>query len=35
MKIKFPQLGRSGRSVVTVKNLKFGFGNEVAIRFKR
>lgn len=29
MKIRFPERGRSGRSVVTVKNLEFGFGNNV------
>lgn len=29
MKIRFPERGRSGRSVVTVKGLEFGFENEV------
>lgn len=29
MKIRFPERGRSGRSVVTVKGLDFGFENEV------
>lgn len=29
MKIRFPERGMSGRSVVTVKNLEFGFGDEV------
>lgn len=30
MKIRFPERGRSGRSVVTIKNLEFGFEDEVS-----
>jgi len=29
MKIKFPERGKSGRSVVTIKNLEFGFEDKV------
>lgn len=29
MKIRFPERGRSGRSVVTIKNLEFGFEDKV------
>ncbi|XP_050264143.1 uncharacterized protein LOC126708394 [Quercus robur] len=29
MKIRFPEHGRSGRSVVTINNLEFGFGDKV------
>lgn len=29
MKIRFPERGRSGRSVVTVKGLEFGYEDEV------
>lgn len=29
MKIRFPERGRSGRSVVALKGLEFGFENEV------
>lgn len=29
MKIMFPECGLSGRSVVTVKNLEFGFEDKV------
>ena len=29
MKIRFPERGRSGRSVVTINNFKFGFGDKV------
>ncbi|XP_058179478.1 ABC transporter F family member 5 [Rhododendron vialii] len=32
MKIRFPERGRSGRSVVTLKNLEFGFGDEVLFK---
>ncbi|KAL1569579.1 ABC transporter F member 5 [Salvia divinorum] len=32
MKIRFPERGRSGRSVVTVKGLDFGFENEVLFK---
>lgn len=30
MKIRFPERGRSGRSVVTIKNLEFGFEDKVS-----
>ncbi|XVE83240.1 hypothetical protein DITRI_Ditri16bG0071900 [Diplodiscus trichospermus] len=33
MKIRFPERGRSGRSVVTIKNLEFGYEDELL--FKR
>ena len=29
MKIRVPERGRSGRSVVTMKNLEFGYGDQV------
>lgn len=29
MKIRFPERGRSGRFVATIKNLEFGFGDKV------
>jgi len=29
MKIRFPERGQSGRSVVTIKNLEFGFEDKV------
>jgi hypothetical protein len=29
MKIRFPEHGSSGRSVVTIKNLEYGFGDKV------
>ncbi|PKI39046.1 hypothetical protein CRG98_040573 [Punica granatum] len=29
MKIRFPEHGRSGRSVITIKNLDFGYGDQV------
>lgn len=29
MKIRFPERGRSGRSVITIKNLDFGYGDNV------
>ncbi|KAI8540724.1 hypothetical protein RHMOL_Rhmol08G0008200 [Rhododendron molle] len=32
MKIRFPERGRSGRSVVTLKNLEFGFGDGVLFK---
>lgn len=32
MKIRFPERGRSGRSVVSLKNLEFGFGDEVLFK---
>ncbi|XP_047324943.1 ABC transporter F family member 5 [Impatiens glandulifera] len=32
MKIRFPERGRSGRSVVTVKNLDFGYENKVLFK---
>lgn len=31
MKIRFPERGRSGRSVVSIKNLEFGFGDKVLL----
>ena len=30
MKIRFPERGISGRSVVTMKNLEFGYEDEVS-----
>ena len=30
MKIRFPERGSSGRSVVTIKNLQFGYEDEVS-----
>lgn len=30
MKIRFPERGRSGRSVVTIKNLEFGYEDRVS-----
>jgi ATPase subunit of ABC transporter with duplicated ATPase domains len=34
-KIRFPERGRSGKSVVMVKNLEFGYGEDkVSIRFQ-
>lgn len=30
MKITFPERGRSGRFVLTIKNLEFGYGNNVS-----
>ncbi|KAL5556197.1 hypothetical protein UlMin_038433 [Ulmus minor] len=32
MKIRFPERGRSGRSVVEIKNLEFGFGDNVLFK---
>lgn len=32
MKIRFPERGRSGRSVVTIKNLEFGYGDKVLFK---
>ncbi|XP_028755068.1 ABC transporter F family member 5 [Neltuma alba] len=32
MKIRFPERGRSGRSVVSIKNLEFGFEDEVLFK---
>ncbi|KAE9466155.1 hypothetical protein C3L33_01932, partial [Rhododendron williamsianum] len=32
MKIRFPERGGSGRSIVTLKNLEFGFGHEVLFK---
>lgn len=32
MRIRFPERGRSGRSVVTIKNLEFGFGDKVLFK---
>ncbi|XP_057501030.1 LOW QUALITY PROTEIN: ABC transporter F family member 5-like [Actinidia eriantha] len=32
MKIRFPERGRSGRSVVTIKNLEFGYGDQVLFK---
>ncbi|XP_044469092.1 ABC transporter F family member 5-like [Mangifera indica] len=29
MKIRFPERGRSGRSVITIKNLEFGYGDKM------
>jgi hypothetical protein len=29
MKIRFPERGRSGRFIATIKNLEFGFGDQV------
>lgn len=29
MKIRFPERGRSGRSVVSIKNLDFGYEDQV------
>ncbi|TYJ10537.1 hypothetical protein E1A91_A11G214300v1 [Gossypium mustelinum] len=31
MKIRFPERGRSGRSVVTIKNLEFGYEDELLV----
>jgi ATPase subunit of ABC transporter with duplicated ATPase domains len=31
LKIKFPERGRSGRTVLAIKNLQFGFGNKVSV----
>ena len=30
MKIRFPERGMSGRSVITIKNLEFGFEDKVS-----
>ncbi|XP_059624420.1 ABC transporter F family member 5 [Cornus florida] len=32
MKIRFPERGRSGRSVATIKNLEFGYGEKVLFK---
>ncbi|KAK6924156.1 ABC-transporter extension domain [Dillenia turbinata] len=32
MKIRFPERGRSGRSVLTIKNLEFGYGDKVLFK---
>ncbi|CAK9152150.1 unnamed protein product [Ilex paraguariensis] len=32
MKIRFPERGRSGRSVVTIKNLEFAYGDKVLFK---
>ncbi|KAJ4952102.1 hypothetical protein NE237_028934 [Protea cynaroides] len=32
MRFRFPERGRSGRSVVTVKNLEFGYGDKVLFK---
>ncbi|KAK4264845.1 hypothetical protein QN277_025969 [Acacia crassicarpa] len=32
MKIRFPERGRSGRSIVTIKNLEFGFEDKVLFK---
>lgn len=32
MKIRFPERGRSGRSVVSIKNLEYGFGDKVLFK---
>lgn len=31
LKIRFPERGRSGRTVLTIKNLQFGFEDKVSI----
>ena len=30
MKFRFPERGRSGRTVLMIKNLQFGYGDEVS-----
>lgn len=30
IKFRFPERGRSGRTVLTIKNLQFGYGDEVS-----
>lgn len=32
LKIRFPERGRSGRTVLTIKNLEFGFGDEMLFK---
>ncbi|KAK8930631.1 ABC transporter F family member 5 [Platanthera zijinensis] len=32
LKIRFPERGRSGRTVLTIKNLQFGFGDEMLFK---
>jgi ATPase subunit of ABC transporter with duplicated ATPase domains len=31
LKIRFPERGRSGRTVLAINNLKFGFGDKVRL----
>lgn len=35
MKIRFPERGRSGQSVVAIKNLEFGFEDKVTNMFNQ
>lgn len=35
MKIRFPERGVSGRSVLAIKNLEFGYGDKVSDLFNK